>query len=109
MKRVVTNTPQKSDRPPTHASVSLWTTILEACSPTLSLLAEDGRGRAICNACERSRVTGRESFLSILIGSQKEGGVTERESFLSILIGSQKEGEGEQIETVAPLELENDE
>jgi hypothetical protein len=33
--------PQKSDHPHTHASVSLWTVISEACSPTLSVLAED--------------------------------------------------------------------
>jgi hypothetical protein len=40
----------------------------------LSLCSQKmGRGRAVCNACERSCVTGRESSLSILIGSQKEG------------------------------------
>jgi hypothetical protein len=46
-----------------------------------------GRGRAICKACERLRVTQRQSSLSILIGSQKEV-------------------EGQRTETVAPLELE---
>jgi hypothetical protein len=32
--------PQKPDRPHTRASVALRTTISEACSPTLSVLAE---------------------------------------------------------------------
>jgi hypothetical protein len=36
--------PQKSDRPHTRASVSLRSVISEACSPTLSVLAEDGTG-----------------------------------------------------------------
>jgi hypothetical protein len=36
--------PQKPDRPHTHASVSLWTAISEACSLTLSVLAEGGMG-----------------------------------------------------------------
>jgi hypothetical protein len=36
--------PQKPDCPHTRASVSLWTAISEACSPTLSVLAEDGTG-----------------------------------------------------------------
>jgi hypothetical protein len=36
--------PQKPDRPHTRASVSLRTAILEACSPTLSMLAEGGTG-----------------------------------------------------------------
>jgi hypothetical protein len=36
--------PQKPDRPHTRTSVSLWTSILEACSPTLSVLAEGGTG-----------------------------------------------------------------
>jgi hypothetical protein len=35
---------QKSDRPHTHASVSLRTAISDVCSPTLSVLAEDGTG-----------------------------------------------------------------
>jgi hypothetical protein len=34
--------PQKSDRPHTRASVALRTTISEAYSPTLSVLAEGG-------------------------------------------------------------------
>jgi hypothetical protein len=34
--------PQKFDRPHTRASVSLRTTISEAISPALSVLAEDG-------------------------------------------------------------------
>jgi hypothetical protein len=36
--------PQKSDRPHTRATVSLRSVISEACSPTLSVLAEDGTG-----------------------------------------------------------------
>jgi hypothetical protein len=36
--------PQKSNRPHTRASVSLRSVISEACSPTLSVLAEDGTG-----------------------------------------------------------------
>ena len=36
--------PQKSDRPHTRASVSLRSVISEACSPTLSMLAEGGTG-----------------------------------------------------------------
>jgi hypothetical protein len=34
--------PQKPDRPHIRASVALRTVILEACSPTLSVLAEGG-------------------------------------------------------------------
>jgi hypothetical protein len=34
--------PQKPDRPHTRSSVALQTTISEACSPTLSVLAEGG-------------------------------------------------------------------
>jgi hypothetical protein len=36
--------PQKPDRPHTRASVALRTAISEACSPTLSVLAEGGTG-----------------------------------------------------------------
>jgi hypothetical protein len=36
--------PQKPGRPYTRASVSLRTAISEACSPTLSVLAEGGMG-----------------------------------------------------------------
>jgi hypothetical protein len=49
-------TPQKPDRPHTHASVALWTTISEACSLTLSVLAEGGTGMAVCNTSETVRV-----------------------------------------------------
>jgi hypothetical protein len=34
----------KPDRPHTRASLALQTTILEVCSPTLSVLAEGGTG-----------------------------------------------------------------
>jgi hypothetical protein len=41
---------QKPDRPHTHASVSLRTAILEACSLTLSVLVEGGTGMG-CTQC----------------------------------------------------------
>jgi hypothetical protein len=41
--------PQNPDRSHTHASVALRTAISEACSPTLSVLAEDGTRMAVCN------------------------------------------------------------
>jgi hypothetical protein len=44
--------PQKPDRPHTRASVALQMAILEACSPTLSMLAEGGTGMVVCNASE---------------------------------------------------------
>jgi hypothetical protein len=47
--------PQKPDRPHTRASVSLRMAISEACSPTLSVLAEGGTGIAVCNASEPVR------------------------------------------------------
>jgi hypothetical protein len=53
MRAVAKTLPQKSDPPHTRASVSLWTVISEACSPTLSVLAEDGRGCVVCNSHER--------------------------------------------------------
>jgi hypothetical protein len=40
---------QKPDRPHTHASVALRTAILEAFSPTLSVLAEGGMEIDVCN------------------------------------------------------------
>jgi hypothetical protein len=49
-------TPQKPDRLHTHASVALWTTISEACSLTLSVLAEGGTGMAVCYTSETVRV-----------------------------------------------------
>jgi hypothetical protein len=42
--------PQRPDRPHTHESVALRTAISEACSPTLSVLAEGGTGMVVCNA-----------------------------------------------------------
>jgi hypothetical protein len=45
--------PQKPDHPHTRATVPLRTTILEACSPTLSMLAEDGTRMDDCNTSER--------------------------------------------------------
>lgn len=51
--------PQKPDRPHTRASVALRTTISEACSPTLYVLAEGGMGMAVCNASETVRVFSR--------------------------------------------------
>jgi hypothetical protein len=47
--------PQKPDRPHTRASVSLWTAISEAYSPTLSVLAEGGTRIALCNTSETMR------------------------------------------------------
>jgi hypothetical protein len=44
--------PQKPDRPHTRASLALRTVISEACSPTLSVLAEGGTGMAMFNASE---------------------------------------------------------
>ena len=44
--------PQKLDRPHTRVSVALRTAILEACSPTLSMLTEGGTGWAVCNMYE---------------------------------------------------------
>jgi hypothetical protein len=44
--------PQKLDRPNTRASVSLRTAILEAYSPTLSVLAEGGTRMVVCNVSE---------------------------------------------------------
>jgi hypothetical protein len=55
---------QKPDHPHTRASVILRTTISEAYSPTLSVLAEGGTG-CLFATC----VTGRASFSSILIRS----------------------------------------
>jgi hypothetical protein len=47
--------PQKPDRPHTRASVAPQTAISEACSPTLSMLAEGGTGMAVCNASKTVR------------------------------------------------------
>jgi hypothetical protein len=44
--------PQKPDRSHTHESASPRMAISEACSPTLSVLAEGGMGMAVCNASE---------------------------------------------------------
>jgi hypothetical protein len=43
--------PKKYDRPHTRASVALRTAILEACSPTLSVLAEGGTEMAVLGLC----------------------------------------------------------
>jgi hypothetical protein len=47
--------PKKPNRPHTRASVALRTVILEACSPTLSVLAEGVTGMVVCNASESIR------------------------------------------------------
>jgi hypothetical protein len=48
-------TPKKPDRPHTRTSVSLRTTILEACSPTLSVLTKGGTGMVVCIVTETVR------------------------------------------------------
>jgi hypothetical protein len=47
--------PQKPNRPHTRASVALRTMISEACSPTLSVLAEGGTKMAMCNTSKTVR------------------------------------------------------
>jgi hypothetical protein len=47
--------PQNPDRPHTRASVALRTAISEACSPTLSMLAEGGTRMDVCNTSETVR------------------------------------------------------
>jgi hypothetical protein len=44
--------PQKPDRPHTRASVALWTTISEACSPIPSMFVEGGTRMNVCNDSE---------------------------------------------------------
>jgi hypothetical protein len=46
---------QKPDRPHTRASAAPRTTISEACSPTLSVLAECGTRMTVCNTSETIR------------------------------------------------------
>jgi hypothetical protein len=43
--------PQKPNHPHTRASVSLWTTISEAYSPTFAMLAEGGTGMGLLGVC----------------------------------------------------------
>jgi hypothetical protein len=66
--------PQKLDRPHTRASVALRTAISEACSPTLSVLAEGGTRMDVCNASETVHcVVTRSNFTySIYIHAQRE-------------------------------------
>jgi hypothetical protein len=69
--------PQKHDHPHTHASVALRTVISEACSPTLSVLAEGGTEMAVCNASEIVRVycvvnSSRSLTSSVYIHAQRE-------------------------------------
>ena len=67
--------PQKPDRLHTHASVALRTTISEACSPTLSVLAEGGTGMAVCNASETIRTCCHQKQPHLLcICTRAEGG-----------------------------------
>lgn len=66
--------PRKPDRSQTRASVPQRTTILEDCSPTLSMLAEGGTRMCwLQRVWEIVRLTGRVSSSSILINSQREG------------------------------------
>jgi hypothetical protein len=67
--------PQKPDRLHTHASVALRTTISEACSPTLSVLAEGGTGMTMCNASETVRTCCNQKQPPLLrICTRAEGG-----------------------------------
>jgi hypothetical protein len=71
--------PQKPDRPHTRASVALRMAILDACSPTLSVLVEGGMRMVVCNVSKTvhcavtrssltsSRVVVLHSFLSFSI------------------------------------------
>jgi hypothetical protein len=58
--------PQKPDRLHTRASVALQTVILEAYSPTLSVLAEGGTGMVVC--CNQKQ----PHLLRIYIHAQRE-------------------------------------
>jgi hypothetical protein len=64
--------PQKPDRPHTHASVALRTVISEACSPTLSVLAEGGMGMDVCNALYARTVTRSSLPSSVYLHAQRE-------------------------------------
>jgi hypothetical protein len=68
--------PQKHDRPHTRASVSLRTAILEAYSPTLSVLAEGRTGMAVCNMSETIHaycaVSQKQPPLLVYIHAQRE-------------------------------------
>jgi hypothetical protein len=69
--------PQKPDRPHTRANVALRTMISEACSPTLSVLAEGGTGMAVCNTSKTVRaycaIDNRSSLTSsVYIHAQRE-------------------------------------
>jgi hypothetical protein len=69
--------PQKPDRPYTRASVSLQTAISEACSPTLSMLAEGGMGMGCtqrvweCRVFSRTVVVTRSSLTSSYIYTRR--------------------------------------
>jgi hypothetical protein len=66
--------PQNPDCPHTGASVALRTAILEAYSPTLSVLADGGMGMGcVQRVWETIRVTGRASTSSVFIHAQWDG------------------------------------
>jgi hypothetical protein len=73
--------PQKHDRPHTRASVALRTMISEACSPTLSMLAEGGTRMAVCNTFETVR-----AYYAIVLLSNPRSSLT-----FSVYIHAQRE------------------